>query len=162
MHETLLRQIQRHWFQIWQYFSKLLSKITKQNNVVLDSKIFIFPQTLHSDKLKGNSDEQIPVKKYTNKALLILNLFILIARNYAIKQIWGHWFQLYLAQKYPNWAFFCSKSFYFYFCTKIYNKKNSRVLISNATITFWNLRQIRHFWLKFKNILVSSETLLLE
>ena len=57
------------------------------------------------------------------------------APNFAIRQIWGRWFQIWqwlfrIARKYPNKAFFVLNVSMFYFCMKLRILKNSRVLIT--------------------------------
>ena len=69
--------------------------------------------------------------KCQNKTFLVPNLGIIIySRNFATRQIRGQT----SAQKYPNQEFLVTNLGIFYFCTKLWNYKNSRVVMSNMTI----------------------------
>ena len=82
---------------------------------------------------------QLPVQKYPNQVFLVPNLRIFtFAPNFAARQIWGRWFQIwqqYFQVPVPN---FFPNLRIFIFCTKLCNKANSRVLISNMTMVFQN------------------------
>ena len=101
----------------------------------------------------------IRAQKHTNKPFLFPNLSIFILeQNFAIRQIRGHWFQMQQyyfqvpAGKIPKSVVFGRKFKDFYFCTKLYNKTNSKGLSSYMKKVFSKFvaqnTQIGHLWLK--------------
>ena len=91
------------------------------------------------------------------------------APNFAIRQIWGRWFQIskwlfqILAVKYPNDAFFVLNGSIFWFCMKLRILKNSRLLIRKMAIVFFQIpfksTQIQNFLWKLNCFFFLSETL---
>ena len=77
---------------------------------------FILHLTLHQEKFKDadfkcdNIFFQIPAQKYPNMVFLVPNLEF-FSRNFAIRQIWGCWFQKWQkffknsSPKIPTWGF---------------------------------------------------------
>ena len=67
------------------------------------------------------------------------------ARNLAIRQIWGRWFQIWewlfriLAQKYPNEAFFVLNVSIFLVLHELRILKKSRLLIRKMAIVFFQI-----------------------
>ena len=105
----------------------------------------------------SNSSSKIPQRRIFGSKLRHFCFFA----KFAIRQIWGCWFQIWQqffqipAQKYQNKTFFCPKVKDFYFCTKLCSKTNSRTLIWNMTIVLSNsspkIRKLGIFGPKFKD-----------
>ena len=77
---------------------------------------------------------QIPIQKYQNKALLDQNLRIFIfAPKFADKQVRRRWIP---TQKIPKSKIFGYKFKDYYFCTKLCNQANMRMLILKMAIVF--------------------------
>ena len=117
------RQIQRRWFQIWQYLFQIPvkkyankpffgKKYSNKGFLVLNLDILFFRKVLQLEKFEGadfkydNSFSKVPTQKFPR-------IFI-FAPNLARRQIRGRWFQIWKcyfhipAPKYGNLEFFVS------------------------------------------------------
>ena len=139
--------------RIFTDFKALTSTVTIVAAQKYPNKAFLIPNLftviLQLDKFQDFNFEiwqyflKYPAHKYPNKVFLVPNLGIFIlTRNFAIRQIRGQWFQIWQkyfeipAPKRANQAFLVPNLRIFNFYTKLYNKTNSRALISNMTIDF--------------------------
>ena len=95
-------QIWGGWFQVWQYFFKILAqKYPNKAFLVPNIGNFAFPQNFGTWHISGCWFQlwqwffKILAEKYPNKAFLIPNLgnFVFV-QNFAVRQIWWCWFKL--------------------------------------------------------------------
>ena len=122
-----VRQIRGCWFQIWQYcFQMPAQKYQNKAFLFLEFWNFYFCTKLCS-KTNSTTVIWIMTTLFSNSSPKIRKLGIFgskfkdfyFALYFAIRNIWGCWFQIWewffriLAQKYQNKAFFCPKCIFF-------------------------------------------------
>ena len=133
--------------------------------------IFVFHKNWQLEKFEGAENRTIhfwtsslKIPKSGNFPSKFRDLYF--APNFALRQIWRRWFQIWQwlfripAQKYPNKAFFVVNVSIFYFYMKLPIMKNLRVLISKMAIVFFQIpaknTKIRNFLWKLKFFLSAT------